>query len=346
MVAWHIIDGTLWPNHWLSYVGNIDSSVLDPWLQRVCTENLRLSPSAGILAVVKAMATPAMARRLFDELKSRHEAVWAGTAPETDRTIHHQIDSLLGSLSPNVIVDGLTDLLKEAPQATDMEIIVGLFRSSGTSDQAELRSTISPEHRQKLRTYLLSCVPLVLARDDFRGEAKGYLSTVLAEIGEPSDKERLMELVWTDIARVRAGRAAQARGERSAKARGSPTCWSGWHVQAFMRLMYRDSEPFLLTLLNQPEYDIDAAWGLVLIARNEIPGHHALAAARHGNVERDYRRLGHVRRDRLVDSQFDGWQRASSVGIASFRGPTSSHGSDADHRRAGFRTSPKARKQQ
>ncbi len=77
-VVRYTIDGTLWPDHWLSYVNNIDSTVLDPLLERVCTENLHLTPSAGILAVVKAMATPRVAKRLFDELKGRHDAVWAG----------------------------------------------------------------------------------------------------------------------------------------------------------------------------------------------------------------------------------------------------------------------------
>jgi len=132
----------------------------------------------------------------------------------------------------------------------------------------------------------------VLALDDFRGEVKGYFSTVLAEVGEPSDTERVMELVRADIARVREGRAAQARGERSARANGSPMCCSGWHVQALVRLLYRESEPFLLSLLNEPEYEIDAAWGLVLIARNETPGPSALSATRLGIMQRDYRALG------------------------------------------------------
>ncbi|MGP0076693.1 MAG: NACHT domain-containing protein [Bryobacteraceae bacterium] len=291
-VVRYIIDGTLWPDHWLSYVDNIDSTVLDPLLERVCTENLHLTPSAGTLAVVKAMATPRVAKRLFDELKGRHDAVWAGTASETDRAIHHQLDRLLGSLSPNIVVDGLFDVLQQTPQPAEMEIIVGLFRWSGSLDQPELRSAIDDEHRERLRSYVLSCVPLVLSRDDFRGEAKGYLSTVIAEIGEASDKDRLMELILADITRTREGRAAQARGERSARARGSPMCWSGWHVQALVRLLHRDSEPLLFTLLMEPEYEIDVAWGLVLIAHNEIPGQRALAVARLGNKARDYRRLG------------------------------------------------------
>lgn len=291
-IVWHIVDGTLWPDHWLLYVANIDPPLRDQLLEQVCTEDLHLTRRGGILAVVRQTATPGATKRLFAELKSRHEAVYSGKASDAERSIYSQIERLLGSLPPGVIVEGLSDLLQDIPKPEDLEIITGLFRWSGSSDQPELRSVISPEHRAKLRAYLLSCVPVVLALDDFRGEAKGYFATVLAEIGEASDAEQLMELVRADITRVREGRAAQARGERSTRANGSPMCWSGWHVQALVRLLYRDSEPFLLSLLNEPEYEIDAAWGLVLIARNEMPGPNALAAARLGNAQRDYRTLG------------------------------------------------------
>jgi hypothetical protein len=77
----HIVDGTLWPGHWLSYVTSIDPPLLDQLLQRVCTEDLRLTRSGGILAVVRKMATPDAARRLFTELKNRREVVISGMLP-------------------------------------------------------------------------------------------------------------------------------------------------------------------------------------------------------------------------------------------------------------------------
>ena len=291
-VASHIIDGTLWPDHWLPYVSGIDPSSLDELLRRICTEDLRLSRSAGVIAIVRAVASADTARTLFNELKGRHETVFTGRANDTERTIYNQIERLLGSLPAGVIIDGLSEILWQPVQPEELRIITDLFRWSGSSGRPELRSSISPAQRQKLRSYFLSCVPVVLAQDDFRGEVKGYLSTALVEVGEPADAGQLMDMVRADITRVREGRAAQARGERSARANGSPACWSGWYVQALVRLLYLESEPFLLELLNEPEYEVDAAWGLVLIARNEMPGPNALSVARLGNVQRDYRTLG------------------------------------------------------
>ena len=100
-----------------------------------------------------------------------------------------------------------------------------------------------------------------------------------------------MELIRSDIARVKLGRAARARGEQTARAHGSPMCWSGWHVQALVRLLNTDSEPFLLDLLNEPDYDLDAAWGLVIIAQKDKPKPNAITASRHCNHKGDYRTI-------------------------------------------------------
>jgi hypothetical protein len=65
-VARHIIDGALRPDHWLPYVSSIDPSSVDQLLRRICTEDLYLSRSGGVRAVVSADTT----RTLFNELKA------------------------------------------------------------------------------------------------------------------------------------------------------------------------------------------------------------------------------------------------------------------------------------
>lgn len=148
--------------------------------------------------------------------------------------------------------------------------------------------------------YLKSAVPVVLAQEDFRGEVKGYLAASLAEVGEPEDISDLTALIQADIARVKAGRQAMARGERSARAQGSPMCWSGSHVQALVRVGHIQSEEVLLDLLSEPEYEVDAAWGLQALAKNEKPDRHAVRAGRFGPPARDYKRIRNWLQDKLA----------------------------------------------
>jgi len=112
----------------------------------------------------------------------------------------------------------------------------------------------------------------VLAQDDFRGEIKGPLSSSLAEFGELDDMAAAIAMIRADITRVREGRAAMARGERSARAKASPMSWSPWHLQAHLRLGHIHAEATLLDLLNESEYELDAAWALQLIAKNAALG--------------------------------------------------------------------------
>jgi hypothetical protein len=101
----------------------------------------------------------------------------------------------------------------------------------------------------------------------------------------------VVDMIRFDITRLREGRAAMARGDRSARARGNPMSWSGWHVEALVQLGYRQSEAILLDLLKEPEYEVDAAWALQVIARNDEPSRTAIRAARFGQPPRDFRKI-------------------------------------------------------
>lgn len=295
--AWitrHIITGALWSDHWISLVQAIDPSLRDQLLKRVCTEDLRQSRSGGVIAILEAAATPDSAKTLFGELRDRQPGVYSTAATDVERSIYHQIQRLLRNLPASVTIEGLSEILERPAQAEELAIIADLFSPPNSTPQVDLRSVITDRQRQELRFYFISAVPMVLAQDDFRGDAKGHFSTALAEVGEPNDATHLMELIRSDIARVKLGRAARARGEQTARAHGSPMCWSGWHVQALVRLLNTDSEPFLLDLLNEPDYELDAAWGLVIIAQKDKPKPNAITAARHGNPDRDYRTIRSV----------------------------------------------------
>jgi hypothetical protein len=148
-----------------------------------------------------------------------------------------------------------------------------------------------PDHlRQQLRRYFKIAVSGVLADDDLGGQAKARLASALGEVGESDDAADLLKLIRADIERVRNGWASFQQAGRTAKARGNITSHSIRYVQALVRLARAQSESALIALLREPEYEIDAAWGLREIAKAQ-PSNKPIAEGRLGWPQRDYRKV-------------------------------------------------------
>jgi len=107
----------------------------------------------------------------------------------------------------------------------------------------------------------------VLTQDDFSGETKATLASALARVGKPEDMPDLAQLIKADIERVRKGREAWVRGERSEMAHGGVMSYANWHVRALTFLDSGSAESVLLDVLNEPEYESEAALALVRLAR-------------------------------------------------------------------------------
>lgn len=66
--------------------------------------------------------------------------------------------------------------------------------------------------------------------------------------------------------------------------------YANWHVQALVRLDQSRAEPALIDLLKVPEYELDAGWALVAIAK-EPADKRPIVAGRFGVPTRDFRKL-------------------------------------------------------
>ncbi len=286
----HIIEGVLWRDNCLSLISGIPKSLSERLLQRARTEDLRSSGGRGYIAVLAATADPEVGKAIFMAVRDHHRALLADPQNQEKQTIGIQLRGLLRSIPRSVVVEGLSDVLAQEPQDDELAILTDLFSGMGAVDD-DVNEAMPDHLRQRLRKYFKFAIAIVLAQDDFRGEVKGRLSLALAEVGEPDDMADLIAMTRADINRVREGRAAWGRGERSAKAEGSPMCWSGWHVQALIRLGYTQSEAILLELLNEPEYELDAAWGLQVMAKNAKPGFNSIRSARFGQLSREYKKI-------------------------------------------------------
>ena len=281
-----VIEDRLWRDQWWSHILDISPARKSELLHRACTEDLMRS---GMLAILRASADPKTAKALFVAYRDYQPVLLSDPQNQEKQNLNHQLRNLLRSIPRSIIIDGLSDVLSQPPTSEELPIITDLSGLRG-ADEVASNESLGNAQRNSLLGYLKSAVPFVLTQDDFNGQGKGYLSCALSRVGSPGDMADVMELVRADIIRVREGRAAQARNHRSPQARGAPMAWTSWHVEALIRLGGKGSELFLLSLLNEPEYEIEAAWGLFLIAHQTMTDPNVLGA-RSGYPTRDFRRF-------------------------------------------------------
>ncbi|MEO5924803.1 MAG: hypothetical protein ABIR70_13350 [Bryobacteraceae bacterium] len=286
-----VIDGTLWRDNWVSLMSEAPLALCEQILGRARTGDLRHNGGGGSLAVLRATTDPAVGKAVFAALRDHHQELIADPQNEQKQAIDFQLRGLLRGISRSVLVEGLADLLAQLPQDDHLAILAELFSGMGTVED-DASDTLPEGLRQCLRVYFKAAVTIVLDQDDLRGETKARLSCALAEVGNLEDLPDLVAMMRQDINRVRAGRAAMARAERSGRAQGGYMSWSGWHTHAVVRLAGREAERILFDMLREPEYELDAAWGLQVIAKHVNPGPNPIMAARFAQPTLDYKAVG------------------------------------------------------
>ena len=125
-------------------------------------------------------------------------------------------------------------------------------------EDLDLRNVVDDGLLEGLRLYLKSGASLAL-EEDASGEIKANLGSVISLIGKPEDMDVLRILIEADIERITEQRAARARGETRSTAMG----YSNWFVRAVLALDPVTSDEVLIDLLSKPEYEREAALGLV-----------------------------------------------------------------------------------
>ena len=170
-IAECVADGVLWPDPWMSFVQTIPDDLVELCLHRLETDNLKRF--GGLLAVLGATATPAMAKRVFDGIRGLRVAMAAAPKEQHEREsyIARNLETLFRACSADTTISGLSSLLKGDVDAVDLEVVSGLFSDVARHDDERLAS-VSPEMGRELRAYLKKAMPTVLREDDFWGELK------------------------------------------------------------------------------------------------------------------------------------------------------------------------------
>ena len=270
-VATQVSEGVLAGHeYWLPFATDIPDDLVETILQRLGTEHLNYARSEGMITVIASRADAKLAARVFAELRQLLQDVDAEPeqAHEFERQVIRQLEAVYRRLPDDVAAGGvISSVTGGDPYPFDIRIAARLLSRMGIADEERLRVR-DGDLKARLRTYLKDSVDLVLRRDDFNGEEKAHLASLIAQVGEPEDMAELVTLIRADIDRMRRGRVARAAGDRGPLGNGAMIIYAQWHVAAVKRLDPVGGDQVLIKLLPEPEYLRDAA---AAMARDFLP---------------------------------------------------------------------------
>ena len=268
-VAVQIAEGILYDHeNWLPFATAIPDYLVEKYLQRLETEDLKNGHLGGMINIVAARAEANLAARVFVRLRELRRKVDTdpGVPHELEWQIMHQLESVFSHLPNDIAATGiLSSVTGDDP--LDIKVAAALLSRVARSDVEPFRIA-NDDLKAHLRTYLKNSVDVVLRRDDFNGEEKANLASSIAQAGKPEDMPDLVRLIHADIERVRRGRAARAAGDRGPLGNGGSMSHARWQIAAVMRLDTAGAEQVLVDLLPEPEYRSETA---AAMARDFVP---------------------------------------------------------------------------
>ena len=182
---------------------------------------------------------------------------------KTPWDIIRQLENLYRVMSPDIAISGLLASLSPTFDQVQYMVTLELFGHIGHEGFPD---NIPDDLRKKLRKYLIGGLSFTLLQEDYDGHLKMSLAMALGRVEDLEDVTILHQLIRADIERMRQGRAAKLKGERSARAEGASMHCTNWHVHALELLDSGHAEAILLELLNELEYEGEAASALLRLA--------------------------------------------------------------------------------
>ena len=267
-VVIQIAEGVLYGHEeWLPFATVVPDDLVERYLHRLETEDLKNTRLDGMVTVIAARADAKLAARVFTKVRQLRRRMDAepGQRHEFEWQIMRQLDTLFRRLPDDAVADGvLSSVVNGDP--LDIKIAADLLNRVARPNLEPLRIA-DYDLGERLLAYLKCSVSVVLRQDDFNGGEKANLASSIAQVGKPEDMADLVTLIRADIERVRRGRAARASGDRGPLGSGASVSYAGWHINAVMHLDPA-AEQVLVDLLPEPEYRSDSA---AAMARDFVP---------------------------------------------------------------------------
>lgn len=268
-VALQVAEGVLYSReHWMQFAPVVPAGLVEKYLERLETKDLKNKHFGGMIAVIAAGADAKLAARIFAKIRELRRKIDAEpeVRHEFEWQVMNQLEAVFRALPHDIAVAGVLDSVS-AGDALDIKVAADLLSRVARSDEAPLELT-NAEQKARLRAYLKGSLDVVLHQDDFNGEEKANLASSIAQVGKPEDLTDLLTLIRADIERVRRGRAARAAGDHGPLGNGGSMSYAGWHIAALLHLDAPATDQALIDLLPEPEYLSDVATAM---ARDFLP---------------------------------------------------------------------------
>jgi len=272
-----LASGLLSPDHWLSQVGEVPSALTERAIEHAGTKEMDHRRLRGACELLSNTATAELAARVWRQLVEAHPPSLTEADGRHDplrSALRRQLEDITRALPAPLRVSAALSVVSPSPNPAQSRALIEIFGRS--TEDGDLRATLTDELAEALRAALVALLPFALGEDDFGGGLKANLALSISRIGRPDDVVHIRTLIDADISRHRKGIEALRRGERNAQTNGASMSWSNWYVKALCWLGTEAAEPHLLELLDEPEYEADAASalaGLVIQARPLQAGH-------------------------------------------------------------------------
>lgn len=146
------------------------------------------------------------------------------------------------------------------PDSVVLSVVLDLLQSYNQDVESDKSLNLEEETLHGLQQLLYNYSGLVLEEDEYYGKLKADILYALAMFGKPQDFPLIERLFKRDI---------EERRSLTGDSRRYARC--GLQIRALLKMNSNKVEELLLDLLNEPEYENDAANGLAQLLWKEVP---------------------------------------------------------------------------
>lgn len=272
-VCQQVAHGNLYYDYYSDYITKVPESLIDELLKDFVKPDYSKQLEFETTKLIAVHATQVHIRSIFQDISNLSSELKESktTASKSEQELYHR----LNDTARQVPIQNLATVILEhykKPDLIDLKLILDLLGLYRLQISEETSFVLNEDIRSDLRNLLNEYFNVVLKENDYSGNLKADLACAFALFGKPKDLAIIKELISKDIERQRKGTDAWKKGVRSGpQINGWRMSYANWYIRSLLHFSSDEVEDYLIELLNEPEYETDAANGLVQLLWKDVP---------------------------------------------------------------------------